>query len=96
MCSAKHLKSKYLCLRYKIMQKAATKDFTKTFPTYFSRLFLQQFSNRPYLNVKIILAYFWITETIYKFVTTSSFGYFSNTFMSFTCSELVRLFEFSK
>ena len=43
MCSAKHLKSKIWQLRYKIKQKSASKDFIKTFPTYFviSFFFLQ-------------------------------------------------------
>ena len=55
MYSAKHLKSKF-ALRYKITQKEASKDFKKTFPIYFSRIVLQHFSNRPYPNVKVILA----------------------------------------
>ena len=30
---------------------------------FFNEFFLQHFSNRPYLNVKIILAYFYIIKT---------------------------------
>ena len=40
------------------------KRLCKTFPTYFSLIFLQNFSNRNYPNVKIILAYFNINKTI--------------------------------
>ena len=64
MVMVKHLKSKSRRLRYKITQKSTSKDFIKTFPIYFARVFLQHFSNRPYPNVKIILAYFYIIETI--------------------------------
>ena len=58
MCSAKHLRSTSSRLRYKIMQKSASKGFAKTFPTYFFNEFFSAFSNRPYPNVKIIIAYF--------------------------------------
>ena len=64
MFSAKHLKSKFWWLLYKIRQKSASKDFIKTFANYFSQIFLQHFSNGPYPNVKLILAYFYIIETI--------------------------------
>ena len=33
--SEKHLKSKFSWLRYKITQNSASKEFIKTFPTYF-------------------------------------------------------------
>ena len=36
-CSAKRLKSKFGC--YKNAQKSASKNFIKTFPTYFLRYF---------------------------------------------------------
>ena len=49
-------------------QKSASNDFKKTFPTYFFMNFLQHFSNRPYPNVKIILAYFDIIKTIQNFL----------------------------
>ena len=41
-----------------------SKDFIKTFPTYFPEIFFQHFSNTPYSNVNIILAYFCIIKTI--------------------------------
>ena len=50
--------SKFWQLRKKTTQKSASKDFIKTFPTSFLRISLQHFSIRPYLNVKIIIAYF--------------------------------------
>ena len=62
MCSAKHLKSKF-ALRYNITQKKASKDFMKTFPIYFSGIILQQFSNRPHPNVKVILADLYTIKT---------------------------------
>ena len=62
--STKHLKSIFSQLRCKIGQKSASKDFIKTFPTYFSQIFFQHFSNRPYLNAKIIQAYSYIIKTI--------------------------------
>ena len=62
--SAKHLKRKFRKLRYKITQRSTSKDFIKTYPTYLLRTLLQHFSNRPYPNTKIILAYFYIIKTI--------------------------------
>ena len=65
--TAKHLKRKFLRLRHKITQKSASKDFIKTsayFLFIFSQKFLQHFWNRPYPNVKIVLAYFCIIKTI--------------------------------
>ena len=56
MSSVKHLKSKIWQLCSKITQKSASKDLTKSSPTYFSRTFLQHFLNRPSPNIKIILA----------------------------------------
>ena len=90
-----HLKSKFWRLHFKITQKSALKNFIdiKTFPTYFFTIFLQHHSNRPYPNVKMILANFYIIKTL-KFIITSGFGYFTHTFTSFTCYKLVRLFGF--
>ena len=50
---------KLRCVK-QIMQKLASKCFIKFFLTYFQRIFSQNFSNRPYPNFKIILAYFYI------------------------------------
>ena len=36
--------------------KLCKNQLQKTFPNYFSRIFSQHFSSRPYSNVKIILA----------------------------------------
>ena len=66
---SKTSKIKFWRLHYKIMQKSASKDFIKTFPTYFSWTFLQHFSNRPSPNVEIILAYFYIIK-LFMFITT--------------------------
>ena len=49
MCSEKRQKAN-------ITHKSALKDYIRTSPTYFSRMFLLLFSNRPYPNVKIIVA----------------------------------------
>ena len=63
--SSKKSKNQILTVAFKIAQKSASKDFIKAFPTYFLRNFLlQHFSNRPYLNAKIILAHFYIIKTI--------------------------------
>ena len=55
---------KLRCVK-QIMQKLASKGFIKFFLTYFQRIFSQNFSNRPYPNFKIILAYFYIIQIIY-------------------------------
>ena len=48
------------------LQKSASKDFIKAFPTYFSRMFLLRFPKRIYRNVKTVLTYFYMFKTIYK------------------------------
>ena len=64
MCSAQNLKSNVdNCVVTKI-PKRNFKRLYKIFPTYFSRIFTQNFSNRPYPNVKAILAYFYVVKTI--------------------------------
>ena len=52
MCSAKHLKSKF----DGCVTKLCKNQPLKTFPIYFSRVFLQHFSSRSYSIVKVILA----------------------------------------
>ena len=42
--------------------KISFKRLYKNLPTYL--IFLQHFSNRPYPNVKLILAYFYVSKTI--------------------------------
>ena len=77
ICSRKHLKCKFWWLRYKITQKSASKDFIWIFPTYFSQIFLQHFSNRLYPNVKIVLAYFYIIKTTLRVLLTRFILYIS-------------------
>ena len=45
-------------------KKSASKAFIKTFPNYFSLIFLEHFSNRLDPNVKIIMAYFYILKLL--------------------------------
>ena len=54
---SKTSKKQILTVALQITQKSASKDFIKTFSS-------QHFSNRPYPNVKIILAYFYIIKAI--------------------------------
>ena len=61
MCSAKHLKSIFFT---KFCKNQQQKTLEKPFLLIFLQIFLQHFSNRPYPNVKIILAYFSIIKTI--------------------------------
>ena len=95
MCPAKHLKSRFLTVALQNYTKINFKRLLETCPTYFTRTFLQRFSNRPYPNVKIILAYFCLQNYL-KFITTLSFGYFSNTFTSFNCSKFLGIFGIFK
>ena len=64
MHSAKSLKRKCLQLRYKITHNQLQKTLKKSFLIIFSQFFLQHFPDRPYPNVKTILAQFYITKAI--------------------------------
>ena len=63
-------------MRYKIRPNSASKDFIKTFPTYFAQIYLQHFSNRPYSNVKIFLAYLYIIEIVWNSLPLQVFNTF--------------------
>ena len=87
------MKIKFWQLRYKIFQKSTLKDFTKTFPAYFSRIYLQHFSNRSYF--RIFLANFYIIKTIWKSLWLYVFDTFLTLLQVFLAANLSSCLDFS-